>query len=67
VVINISSDAASSAYPGWGAYGAAKAALNHMTAIWAEEAKGEGVRFLSLDPGDMDTPFTLSPFPTPIP
>ena len=28
----------------------------HMTAIWAEEAKAEGVRFLSLDPGDMDTP-----------
>jgi hypothetical protein len=27
-----------------------------MTAIWAEEAKTEGVRFLSLDPGDMDTP-----------
>lgn len=55
-VINISSDAAVSAYSGWGAYGAAKAALNHMTAIWAEEAKDEGVRFLSLDPGDMDTP-----------
>ena len=55
-VIDISSDAAVSAYPGWGAYGAAKAALHHMTAIWAEEARGEGVRFLSLDPGDMDTP-----------
>ena len=27
-----------------------------MTAIWAEEARDEGVRFLSLDPGDMDTP-----------
>jgi NAD(P)-dependent dehydrogenase (short-subunit alcohol dehydrogenase family) len=55
-VINISSDAAIRAYPGWGAYGASKAALNHMTAIWAEEAKDEGVRFLALDPGDMDTP-----------
>jgi len=55
-MINISSDAAVSAYPGWGAYGAAKAALSHMTAIWAEEARDEGVRFLSLDPGDMDTP-----------
>ena len=52
VVINISSDAGVSAYPGWGAYGAAKAALSHMTAIWAEEARDEGVRFLSLDPGD---------------
>jgi NAD(P)-dependent dehydrogenase (short-subunit alcohol dehydrogenase family) len=55
VVINISSDAAVNAYSGWGAYGAAKAALNQMTAIWAEETIDEGVRFLSLDPGDMDT------------
>jgi NAD(P)-dependent dehydrogenase (short-subunit alcohol dehydrogenase family) len=56
VVINISSDAAVNPYPGWGAYGASKAALRHMTLIWAEEARGEGVTFLSLDPGDMDTP-----------
>ena len=55
-VVNISSDAAVTAYPGWGAYGVSKAALCHMTAIWAEEAKAEGVKFLSLDPGDMDTP-----------
>ena len=56
VVINISSDAAVNANPSWGADGAAKAALRHMTAIWAEEARDEGVRFLSVDPGDMDTP-----------
>ncbi len=56
VVLNISSDAAISAYSGWGAYGASKAALRHMTAIWREEAAAEGVRFLSIDPGDMDTP-----------
>ena len=56
VVINISSDAAVNPYPGWGAYGAGKAALSHMTSIWAEEARAEGVTFLSLDPGDMDTP-----------
>ncbi len=55
-VVNISSDAAVAAYSGWGAYGASKAALRHMTSIWAEEAKAEGVKFLSLDPGDMDTP-----------
>ena len=55
-VINISSDAALNAYSGWGAYGASKAALHHLTAIWAEEAKAEGISFLSLDPGDMDTP-----------
>jgi NAD(P)-dependent dehydrogenase (short-subunit alcohol dehydrogenase family) len=56
VVINISSDAAVNAYSGWGAYGSSKAALHHLTAIWAEEAKTEGISFLSLDPGDMDTP-----------
>ena len=55
VVINISSDAAVNAYSGWGAYGSSKAALHHLTAIWAEE-EAEGVSFLSLDPGDMDTP-----------
>ncbi|HEX3498718.1 MAG TPA: SDR family oxidoreductase [Stellaceae bacterium] len=56
LVINISSDAAINAYSGWGAYGASKAALRHLTAIWAEEAREDDVRFLSIDPGDMDTP-----------
>jgi NAD(P)-dependent dehydrogenase (short-subunit alcohol dehydrogenase family) len=56
VVLNVSSDAAINAYPEWGAYGASKAALHHMTRIWGEELAAEGIRFLSLDPGDMDTP-----------
>jgi NAD(P)-dependent dehydrogenase (short-subunit alcohol dehydrogenase family) len=56
VVLNVSSDAAVNPYAQWGAYGASKAALRHMSAIWAEELHAEGVRFLSLDPGDMDTP-----------
>lgn len=56
VVVDISSDAAVNAYATWGAYGASKAALHHLTRIWDEEAKSEGVRFLLLDPGDMDTP-----------
>jgi len=56
LVVNISSDAAVNAYPGWGAYGASKAALRHLTAIWDGEAKANGVRFLTIDPGDMDTP-----------
>jgi NAD(P)-dependent dehydrogenase (short-subunit alcohol dehydrogenase family) len=56
VVLNISSDAAVNAYPTWGAYSASKAALRHMSAIWNEELAAEGVRFLSIDPGDMDTP-----------
>jgi NAD(P)-dependent dehydrogenase (short-subunit alcohol dehydrogenase family) len=55
-VLNVSSDAAINAYPTWGAYGASKAALHHLTRIWDAELADEGVRFLSIDPGDMDTP-----------
>lgn len=55
VVVNVSSDAAVTAYPRWGAYAASKAALRHMTRIWEEELKSEGIYFASLDPGDMDT------------
>ncbi len=56
VVLNISSDAAVTPYAGWGAYGASKAALHQMTRIWGEELAAEGIRFVSRDPGDMDTP-----------
>jgi len=56
VVLNISSDAAINAYPGWGAYGTSKAALQQLSRIWDAELASEGVRFISLDPGDMDTP-----------
>jgi NAD(P)-dependent dehydrogenase (short-subunit alcohol dehydrogenase family) len=56
VVVNISSDAAVTPYPKWGAYGASKAALHHMTRIFDEELRAHGIRFLSIDPGDMDTP-----------
>lgn len=55
VVLNVSSDAAVNAYPRWGAYGASKAALLHLTRTWEAEAEALGVRFLSLDPGDMAT------------
>jgi NAD(P)-dependent dehydrogenase (short-subunit alcohol dehydrogenase family) len=63
VVINISSDAAVNPYSGWGAYAASKAALRQLTAVWAEEARADGVSFLSLDPGDMDTPLHASAVP----
>src|SRR5919109_167319 len=63
VVLNVSSDAAVNAYARWGAYGASKAALRHMSAIWGEELGAEGVRFLSLDPGDMDTPLHAAAVP----
>jgi NAD(P)-dependent dehydrogenase (short-subunit alcohol dehydrogenase family) len=63
VVLNVSSDAAINAYAQWGAYGASKAALRHMSSIWGEELSAEGVRFLSLDPGDMDTPLHAAAVP----
>ena len=55
LVIGISSDAAVEAYPGWGAYGISKAALDHMMRIFAKEFEGTGVQFMSIDPGEMDT------------
>ncbi len=63
VVLNISSDAAVSAYPGWGSYGASKAALAHLSRIWNEEVSGQGVKFLAADPGDMDTPMHAAALP----
>jgi NAD(P)-dependent dehydrogenase (short-subunit alcohol dehydrogenase family) len=56
VVVNISSDAALNAYANWGAYSASKAALHHLSRIWNEELTAEGIRVVSFDPGDMDTP-----------
>jgi NAD(P)-dependent dehydrogenase (short-subunit alcohol dehydrogenase family) len=63
LVMNISSDAAVNAYPRWGAYGASKAALAHMTRVWDEELSAQGVRFMALDPGDMDTPMHAAAVP----
>jgi len=63
LVLNISSDAAVNAYPQWGAYGASKAALAHMTRVWNEELAAQGVRFIALDPGDMDTPMHAAALP----
>jgi NAD(P)-dependent dehydrogenase (short-subunit alcohol dehydrogenase family) len=55
VIINVTSDAAVEAYPGWGGYGASKAALEHLTRILAAELDGTGVRAYVVDPGEMNT------------
>ena len=55
LVVNISSDAAVEGYPGWGLYGASKAAVDLLTRVWSAELHGTGVRVVSVDPGDMDT------------
>jgi NAD(P)-dependent dehydrogenase (short-subunit alcohol dehydrogenase family) len=52
ILLSLSSDASVQHYPGWGAYGAAKAALDHLTLTFAEET---GVTAYVVDPGDMDT------------
>jgi NAD(P)-dependent dehydrogenase (short-subunit alcohol dehydrogenase family) len=54
-VLHVSSDAAVEAYPGWGAYSVSKAALDHLSRVWAAELSQAGVRMLSVDPGEMNT------------
>jgi NAD(P)-dependent dehydrogenase (short-subunit alcohol dehydrogenase family) len=61
LVINVSSDAAVEAYEGWGGYGSAKAALDHLTAILAAEHPDR--RFYAVDPGDMNTRLHQEAFP----
>lgn len=55
VVVNLSSDAAVEAYPNWGFYSASKAALDHLTKIWAEELKEFQIKLFSFDPSEMNT------------
>jgi NAD(P)-dependent dehydrogenase (short-subunit alcohol dehydrogenase family) len=55
LVLHVTSDASVAAYPRWGAYGVSKAGFDHLARIWAAELEGTGVRFLSVDPGEMDT------------
>jgi NAD(P)-dependent dehydrogenase (short-subunit alcohol dehydrogenase family) len=52
-VIAISSDAAVEGYPGWGGYGASKAALDQLARVLAAEEPA--VRVYAADPGDLRT------------
>ena len=61
LVVNVSSDAAQGAYPGWGGYGSSKAALDLLTRTLATELDGVGV--VSVDPGDMRTQMHQDAFP----
>ncbi|MEO7980963.1 MAG: SDR family oxidoreductase [Sporichthyaceae bacterium] len=61
VVLNISSDAAVEAYEGWGGYGSAKAALDHLSAVLAVEEPALSV--YAFDPGDMRTALHQAAFP----
>lgn len=55
VIINVTSDAGVEAYPGWGGYGASKAALEHLSRVLAKELDGSGIKVFIVDPGDMNT------------
>jgi NAD(P)-dependent dehydrogenase (short-subunit alcohol dehydrogenase family) len=60
VIVSVSSDAAVDHYPTWGAYGAGKAALDHLTATWAAE---ENLLAYAVDPGDLRTALQQAAFP----
>jgi len=60
-IINVSSDAAVNAYPGWGGYGASKAALEQASAVLAAENPGLTVNW--VDPGDMRTDMHQAAYP----
>jgi NAD(P)-dependent dehydrogenase (short-subunit alcohol dehydrogenase family) len=60
-IVNVTSDAAVEAYPGWGGYGSAKAALEQLTAVLA--AEHPDLRVYAVDPGDMRTQMQQAAFP----
>ena len=63
LIVNITSDAATAAYPGWGPYGATKAALELVTRTLASELREQGVSAVLVDPGDMRTRMHQEAFP----
>ncbi|HTZ07867.1 MAG TPA: SDR family oxidoreductase [Acidimicrobiales bacterium] len=60
-VLNVTSDAAVEAYRGWGGYGLAKAALDHLSAVLGVEEPDLAV--WAVDPGDMRTAMHQAAFP----
>lgn len=60
-VINVTSDASVEPYPGWGGYGASKAALDQLTAVLG--AEHPDLRVYAVDPGDMRTRMHQEAFP----
>jgi NAD(P)-dependent dehydrogenase (short-subunit alcohol dehydrogenase family) len=63
LIVNITSDAATAAYPGWGPYGASKAALELLTRTLAAELREQSVSVVLVDPGDMRTRMHQEAFP----
>ncbi len=62
-VVNISSDAALGGYPGWGGYGASKAALDLVSLTLAHELSDRGIAVVAVDPGDLRTEMHQRAYP----
>ncbi len=60
-IINVTSDVAVEPYAAWGAYGSSKAALEHLSAVFAVENPQFHVYW--VDPGDMRTQLHQEAFP----
>jgi NAD(P)-dependent dehydrogenase (short-subunit alcohol dehydrogenase family) len=63
LVVNVSSDAALGGYPGWGGYGATKAALDLISLTLSNEVAARDVAVVSVDPGDLRTRMQQDAFP----
>jgi NAD(P)-dependent dehydrogenase (short-subunit alcohol dehydrogenase family) len=62
-IVNISSVAAQDPFPGFAAYGAAKAFVNTYTRALAAEGREAGIRVYGVAPGAVDTQMLRSAFP----
>lgn len=60
-IINVTSDAGVNAYPGWGGYGASKAALEQISNVLA--AENPLLKVYWVDPGDLRTDMHQAAFP----
>ena len=60
-IINVTSDAGVEPYAGWGGYGSSKAALEHLSAIFA--AENPTLKVYWVDPGDMRTQMHQDAYP----
>lgn len=56
VIVHISSESARDPFPGLGAYGVAKAALNMLTKVTAQEGEPLGIRVVGIAPAAVETP-----------
>ncbi len=62
VIVNVSSMASLSPFPGFSMYAPAKAALNMFTLVTAQEGKRAGIKAVALAPGAIETPMLRSLF-----